>query len=219
MGSNGDGQRGRVEISLSRCLCRSIIQSEKAVFMKGCSLVKSLFSELQKSLFLGGLTILSCGFLLTAVSGCGHKVKIPKTFPCSVEVIQNGAPAEGMVISFYPESGSSQFGIGGDTGTDGQAEMGTTFGTDRKTGVPKGSYKVVVSYTVTVQEEKTPEELATMTMEEAVAYGQKMAEKFNQIESAVYVPESVQSKETTPIQFSVTGSDSDILKIDLDQYE
>jgi hypothetical protein len=92
------------------------------------------------------LFILTVSFILLAVIGCGGKSRpenMPALQPCTVKVVMAGAPVEGAIVSFSPESG--QWFGNAITDSAGNAKILTQ---GKFVGVPQGIYKILISKSV-----------------------------------------------------------------------
>ncbi|MDR1960467.1 MAG: hypothetical protein LBQ54_15765 [Planctomycetaceae bacterium] len=79
-----------------------------------------------------------------AAAGCRQSDApddLPKLFPCSIIVTQDGKPLEEATVEFQPFESTAKYLASGKTDTAGVAEM-KTYG---KTGSPAGKYKVVIT--------------------------------------------------------------------------
>jgi hypothetical protein len=91
-------------------------------------------------LLLGVVLILGCS------SDGGNQRAFSDLHPVKGIVMQNGKPVTGGAIQFRPEPDSPGFVINSEVGSDGTFNLTTVRTTDssgeRKTGAPKGNYKV-----------------------------------------------------------------------------
>ena len=89
------------------------------------------------------ITLLLMAFLMTGCWGEPRPAGMPKLYPASIVVTQEGTPLEGASVQLFPEdSANSQWGPGGMTDASGVAELRTN---GKYPGAPLGSYKVVVT--------------------------------------------------------------------------
>ncbi|MDR3232791.1 MAG: carboxypeptidase-like regulatory domain-containing protein [Planctomycetaceae bacterium] len=81
---------------------------------------------------------------VTIITGCRNTSKpvdLPKLYPCTITITQEGVPLAGAMIELLPADGSSvKYRAVTVTGKDGKAAMATY----RHSGVPVGKYKVIV---------------------------------------------------------------------------
>ena len=89
------------------------------------------------------IVLLSMVFLMTGCWGEPRPAGMPKLYPASIVVTQEGTPLEGASVLLFPEdSANSQWGPGGTTDASGVAVLRTN---GKYPGAPLGSYKVAVS--------------------------------------------------------------------------
>lgn len=89
--------------------------------------------------------------LLTAAftSGCGESLPkgMPRLYPASLTVTQEGQPLEGAIVQLVSEAtADSPWGAGGTTDASGKVNLHTN---GKYKGVPLGKYKVTISKMVT----------------------------------------------------------------------
>lgn len=91
------------------------------------------------------VVVLFCISLLT-LSGCSEKRPegMPKLYPCTVSVIQDGKPLSEASISLIPVDSSSRWASGGLTNESGKAEM-QIFG--KYKGAAPGKYYLCINKT------------------------------------------------------------------------
>ncbi|MDR3232326.1 MAG: hypothetical protein LBT46_01430 [Planctomycetaceae bacterium] len=90
------------------------------------------------------LIIITLLIFVTLIAGCrdtSKPVDLPKLYPCTITITQEGVPLAGAMIELLPADGSSvKYRAVTVTGEDGKAAMATY----RHAGVPVGKFKVVV---------------------------------------------------------------------------
>ena len=91
------------------------------------------------------LKILWVTFLISLIGGCGGGPKkpdgLPKLFPMTITLMQDGAPLADAVVTLVPASGTMQWGSGGYSDAQGKAVIKTH---GDFPGAPAGNYKVTV---------------------------------------------------------------------------
>jgi hypothetical protein len=90
--------------------------------------------------------ILIFPFILLFLTGCGGKSRpenMPALQPCTVKVVMASVPVEGAIVSLSPESG--QWFGNAITDSSGTAKLLTQ---GKFVGVPQGTYKVLISKSV-----------------------------------------------------------------------
>ncbi|MGL4942135.1 MAG: hypothetical protein ACRC46_02965 [Thermoguttaceae bacterium] len=93
------------------------------------------------------VVMVTCGlmFVVLVAMGCGEKRPdgMPPLFKASITLKQNGQPAPDVCVTLYNEDGSpTKWVIGGYTDAQGRLALATH---GKYLGVPKATYKVVVS--------------------------------------------------------------------------
>jgi hypothetical protein len=92
------------------------------------------------------LFILILSFMVLSIVGCGGKNRpadMPALQPCTVKIVMAGAPVEGAIVTFSPESG--QWFGNALTDATGNAKILTR---GQFVGVPQGTYKILISKSV-----------------------------------------------------------------------
>jgi hypothetical protein len=80
---------------------------------------------------------------VTIIAGCkdnSKPVDLPKLYPCTVTIMQDGKPCAAAIIEFLPADSSVKYHAVSLTGEDGRVSM-STYG---HSGVPVGKFKVIV---------------------------------------------------------------------------
>jgi len=136
--------------------------------------------------------------LLIAVIGCSGAPRpagLPKLYPVTLTIQQEGQPLSGTMVQLVPQN-PSQWGSGGTTDAQGRVNIRTHGQYD---GAPEGTYAVVLTKQETLY--PMPEEIQRGSREDQMAWTQNnpnaLAETFDLIQ-----PE-FQSPETTPLKVHV----------------
>jgi hypothetical protein len=103
------------------------------------------------------LFVIHCSFFLAFLSGCGEKLPdgMPKLYPLTITVMQDGNPLADAEVSLFSAEGESTWSIGGTTGKQGRV---APFTHGRYSGVPAGKYKVCIFKVETVSNRKDGEQ-------------------------------------------------------------
>ena len=140
-------------------------------------------------------------FAFVIMTGCGEKLPsgMPKLFPASITVTQEGEPLDGAMVLLIPEDSALQeWGPGGLTNASGVAVMRTN---GKCKGAPLGKYKVTV--TKTEREPHPHPEWADLPMNDP-NYRQflRMAES---LKAYNLVERDFGSRDRTPLQVEVAS--------------
>lgn len=86
-------------------------------------------------------------FLIGCNSGRARPKGMPKLYPCTVTVIQEGAPLAGAIVKFFPQGTTLNWTVSGKTDAMGMAIIYTD---GYFAGAPAGEYKVTIDKRETV---------------------------------------------------------------------
>ena len=131
---------------------------------------------------------------------------VPALYPCTVTVVTAGKPIEGAEVFLKAEGSGDALSINGTTDASGVAKISTVRGTYIVDGAPAGDFKVVIRQIRAVKHWKTPEEQASMSIEEMTEYGNEMQKKVDAL--PILVPKAYGSAETTPLKATVAKGGS-----------
>ena len=153
--------------------------------------------------------------LILGTIGCKKKVSFPQTYPVEVIVTNAGAPIEKATI-FLDTATPMEWLAYGTTDATGIAKCKTKLLGTEIEGIPAGKYKVRIDQLYPANpNQKTPEEIAKMSMAEVSANDQKILEfqSKNKI-----IPLSLTSSSQTPLSLDVTESGAQ-LEVDISKYK
>ncbi len=163
----------------------------------------------------------SFGLILAGIfcflSGCGgekYPDGLPKIYPVTVNVTQEGKPLEGATVVFAAdESSDSRWGVGGCTDAAGKAIMSVN---GKYKGCPAGKYKVVVSKSVTESnQDKIPP--APDAVKDPKAFGEWYHQYGEMpIVNKVFslVEDKYSNSKTTPLSVEVTENGEKTFSLD-----
>lgn len=154
--------------------------------------------------------------LISAVSCSNSPKDYPKVYPCTITVTKEGTPISGCELTLIPSTGGSQLAIGAVTDSKGVASFQTALGKYAQTGVPDGTWKVLVKKPLIIEDTKSKEELAAMTKSQRDKYLYDLKIKANK--NPQIVPYLLGSSATTPIEIQMAGQKTD-LTIDVAEYK
>ena len=130
-----------------------------------------------------GLLLICCS-ISTGCNQARRPNNLPKLYPCSITITQDGQPASDVLVSLYDQSG--QWAISGKTGEDGIAQIKTH---GQFSGAPSGEYVVLL------------DKSETEGGRDFAATGGSSDE----IRVYSYVDPQYRMQETSPLKISVTG--------------
>jgi hypothetical protein len=92
--------------------------------------------------------ILLLAFVVLCAAGCGERLPsgLPKVYPVSLIIVQEGTPLADATVSLIPKNTESSWSATGVTDASGKAEFYTQ---GKYKGVPADDYKIVVLKTFT----------------------------------------------------------------------
>ena len=143
-------------------------------------------------------------FVLAVPTGCQQK--LPDGFPeklvsFDVKLTHNASPVQGAAVSFFLEGGNSPYLVTAYTNTGGVAKMETTMNVFSQSGVPSGTYTVIVIHIPTSPSKLSNAELGKMSNAEVNAYGEKIRAEIAAMPHPV--PKEWSNIKTTPIKITV----------------
>jgi len=148
------------------------------------------------------VVMLTCSVLF----GCGGKKRpegLPKLFPLSVKIIQDGRPLpEASVILMSDKPELTRWPSGGVTGADGVVVI-TTYGFE---GAPEGTFKVVVTKEEVTGGAQSQEEAMKAMQGETTLEGEQ---HFS------LVADEYANANTTPLSIDVSSSNKEVVEFDV----
>lgn len=155
--------------------------------------------------------------LVLFFAGCGSPkpAGLPDLIPHQVRIHDNGKPLEKVDISLLREEGQGAWSMGGITDSSGNATLRTIFASFEGSGVPVGTYRVILNKSVDYPPELilTEEQSMKLSPQELVPIENKR-KKYE--EEHRVLPPLVSDPEKSPITISVSKtnevSDIDVSK-------
>ena len=141
-----------------------------------------------------------CAVLSLSI-GCSEKLPpdLPKLYPTSLIVIQDGKPLEGATVQLLPRDTNSRWAAAGRTDASGKVEF---FTEGRYRGVPEGDYQVTVSKVFT-----EPSQYGAIRPEDpeaAAAWDKGVAGEAGKLKSYHLVDPVYGSRRTSPLELNVS---------------
>jgi hypothetical protein len=144
-------------------------------------------------------------FVLAIQTGCQQKLPdgFPeKLVPFEVKLTHDGLPMKGAAVSFLWEGGNSPYLVIAYTNASGVAKMETTMNIFSKSGVPSGTYTVVVTHAPEPSSKlANAAELSKMSNAELSAYTKKIDAEIAAMPHPV--PQEWGDIKTTPVKITV----------------
>ncbi len=156
--------------------------------------------------------------LLLTVGCHRHPAGLPKCYPCSVQILKDGAVVPESTVTLVPveEEGNNFIGAG-TVNSSGLAVVSTHYRGDEVKGLPAGDYKVVVSAPSAISEIKIDRaEMRKMPMEERLKLDAQMRQER---EESNPVPMALRSRENSPITVTVSSSGENKFEVEMSDYE
>ena len=140
------------------------------------------------------------GALLFLSIGCSEKLPpdLPKLYPTSLTVIQDGKPLEGATVQLLPKDSNSRWAASGRTNASGKVEF---FTEGRYRGVPEGDYQVTVSKVFT--EPSQYGAIRPDDAEAAAAWDKGVASEYGKLKSYHLVDPVYDSRKTSSLELNV----------------
>jgi hypothetical protein len=136
-------------------------------------------------------TFFAAFFAVAAVIGCSGEQRpdgLPKLYPCTITITQDGQPLAGATVILYDPAVTDRWTVSGLTNTSGTAVMRTH---GQFPGVPEGRFKVVLSKTETEGKGWDDPDSPKRTWENIKVYS--------------FVAKEYGKHETTPLEIVVDG--------------
>jgi hypothetical protein len=147
------------------------------------------------------LTTITLLIVTLTLNGCGDTSRpkdLPKLYPCTITITQEGKPLIGATVEFIPaDAANAKFRAVSTTGEDGSVNM-STYGF---AGAPAGKYKVIVT--------KTMDDDFVYAAEVNPESGEKDIVSFHTYR---LVEEKYSTAETTPFEIEITGKERSVTK-------
>ena len=146
-------------------------------------------------------SLITLSLVSVMTTGCGESLPpgMPKLYPTSITVIQEGEPLEGAMVLLIPEDASlNDWGPGGITNASGVAVMLTN---GQYRGAPLGKYKVTV--TKTEREPHPHPEWANLPMNDPNF--RQFLRISESLKAYNHVELNFGSRDRTPLQVEVTA--------------
>ena len=150
------------------------------------------------------LPLFVCLFVVF-IAGCpgGAPKGFPKVVPCTITVLDGTSPIADVEVTLQTATASSGAVYFGKTDASGVCQVGTSFASFYKAGVPEGNYKVVLVKEPAVEDTKTRDERNAMSRTDLDAYRAEMKAKRDALPRIIPTPLTTAAK--TPLTIDVQG--------------
>jgi hypothetical protein len=141
---------------------------------------------------------------ISILFGCQRRPEaMPEVVPCTITVLKNGEPFEGVDVSLHKPEGNGTLSMMAFTNSQGVAKIYTHLTTYKESGVPVGTYKVTVDKPVKlVQAKEYPE----FTKKQREAYKAKLEAENEKLR---IIPKKLTQPSTTPFEIIVDSKDGE----------
>jgi hypothetical protein len=162
------------------------------------------------------LFVIHC-LLFAAITGCGsHKpAGVPDLHPAQVKVHDSGKPLDGIGVELYKTTGAAPYSLGGITDSSGIAKLTTTSGSGQYTGsgVPDGSYRVVLRQRIELPPELQTDENSPLAVQQEQ---EKKAKKY--IDENRKFSQKLTNPTESPLGLEVSSSGGE-LDVDVSKFK
>jgi len=173
------------------------------------------YQSVDRSLTGNYLLVLFLFSTLFAVSCSKVPEGMPKTYPCTIKVVNGSEPIIEANIVLHAETPIADVVSSGITDTSGSAKIASLYKNYQAKGAPEGSYKVTITKLAFVAHTKTPEEITMMSPGDQIAYEKEFVAKREALPKIV--PDELTKVSETPLTVDVT-SKGGVLEVDLSKY-
>ena len=116
---------------------------------------------MKNRIYLIFLPLIAC--FAIALTGCAEKTGLPSTVPCSIQILSDGKPLEGINIALFDKEREVSYSMSAITDAEGIGVISTQLGGNGKDGAPKGSYTMTVSKNWQYNDVANEEEMTYLT--------------------------------------------------------
>jgi hypothetical protein len=149
--------------------------------------------------------------------GCDHSSSmLPDVVPAVVEIVDNSVPIENVNVVLTPITPTSNIVCGGKSGATGRVNLFTTWASYRKSGVPKGEYRITLIEEISIPQTKTMEEYKTMSESEQLAYDKERTKQILAIPRKI--PAELSDIAQTPLMWTVDPKNNVNFRINVAEY-
>ncbi|MDR2756430.1 MAG: hypothetical protein LBC20_12045 [Planctomycetaceae bacterium] len=166
--------------------------------------------------FLGMCITLIATIILFSV-GCDHPPSgFPDVVPVVVEIVDNSVPIENVNVVLTPTTSVENIVCGGKSDLTGRVPLFTSWASYRKSGVPKGEYRITLIEEISVPQTKTMEEYKAMSESEQLAYDKERTKQILAIPRKI--PAELSDVMETPIIWIVDPKNNVNFRINVADY-
>lgn len=163
------------------------------------------------------LWIISIVITILFSIGCDYPpTGFPNVVPAVIEIVDNSVPIENVNVVLTPIIPVNNIVCGGKSDTTGQVNLFTTWASYRKSGVPKGEYRITLIEEINVPQTKTMEEYKAISESEQLAYDKERTKQILAIPRKI--PAELSDVVQTPLIWTVEPKNNVSFRIDVAEY-
>jgi len=150
--------------------------------------------------------------------GCSRNkpADFPKTYHYTFTVFSQRNPVEKAKVMFFPEQSGQSWVVVGETNNNGIAQIYTHQGSYMESGIPAGTFKVIVFKEMEIKQ-LSKEEKDKMNQEESEKYIASIRESMKKAQNNI-VPVILSNRTNTPLKITV-GETDNTFTVNLEQYK
>jgi hypothetical protein len=166
--------------------------------------------------FLDTRIVLTAIVILFSI-GCDRSPSgFPDLVPAVVEIVDNSVPIENVNVILTPTTPVDNIVCGGKSDKTGRVNLFTSWTSYRKSGVPKGEYRITLMEEISVTQTKTMEEYKAMSESEQLAYDMERTKQILAVPRKI--PVELSDAVKTPLIWTVDPKNSINFRIDVAKY-
>ena len=162
--------------------------------------------------------LISLSTFLLSCCGCGTQVpeELRNLYPVTVTVMNGKQPMAGVLVTLSAKGGQGAYACNGVTGNDGVALIRSTRGSYTGSGVPAGTYAVVLNETIELPADLEPQETDQDLPSAVLAKKERELAEF--LSKNRSVPSTLTTAGASPIEVVVAKGQNAIVAVDISEH-
>jgi hypothetical protein len=149
--------------------------------------------------------------------GCDHPPSgFPNVVPATVEIVDNSVPIENVNVVLTPTTPVDNIVCGGKSDIAGRVKLFTSWTSYRKSGIPKGEYRITLMEEISIPQTKTMEEYKAMSESEQLVYDKERTKQMLAVPRKI--PVELSDIVKTPLIWTIDQKNKVSLRIDVAEY-